>query len=62
MIFSRLIWAGLAVAMVVGALQTGLQRWQAIPIILAAEAYEDQKRLPVARGRRALARRRAVRR
>lgn len=43
MIFHRLIWAGLAVATVVGALQTGLQRWQAVPIILAAEAHEDRK-------------------
>ena len=48
MIFSRLIWAGLAVALVVGALQTGLQRWQALPIILAAEVYEDQKAVPPA--------------
>jgi cobalt transporter subunit CbtA len=43
MIFPRLIWAGLAVALVVGAVQTGMQQWQAVPIILAAEAYEDQK-------------------
>ena len=43
MIFPRLIWASLAVALAVGTLQTGVQRWQATPIILAAEAYEDQK-------------------
>jgi cobalt transporter subunit CbtA len=43
MIFQRLIWAGLTVALVVGAVQTGIQQWQVVPIILAAEAYEDQK-------------------
>ncbi|MBT9462710.1 CbtA family protein [Hydrogenophaga sp.] len=43
MIFSRLIWASLAVALAVGVVQTGMQQWQAVPIILAAEAYEDQK-------------------
>lgn len=43
MIFQRLIWAGLAVALAVGVVQTGVQHLQAVPIILAAEAYEDQK-------------------
>ena len=43
MIFPRLIWSGLAVALLVGTLQTGVQRWQAAPLILAAEVYEDQK-------------------
>lgn len=43
MFFQRLIWAALAVALVVGTLQTGVQRWQAAPLILAAEQYEDQK-------------------
>ncbi len=43
MIFQRLIWSGLAVALMVGTVQTGVQRWQAAPIILAAEVYEDQK-------------------
>jgi cobalt transporter subunit CbtA len=43
MIFPRLIWAGLAVALAVGTVQTGMQQWQAVPIILAAEVYEDQK-------------------
>jgi cobalt transporter subunit CbtA len=43
MIFPRLIWASLAVALAVGILQTGMQQWQAVPIILAAEVYEDQK-------------------
>jgi cobalt transporter subunit CbtA len=43
MIFQRLIWAALAVAVVVGSLQTGMQRWQAAPLILAAEVYEAQK-------------------
>lgn len=43
MIFTRMIWSSLAVALAVGTLQTGVQRWQAAPIILAAEVYEDQK-------------------
>ncbi len=43
MIFRRLIWAALAVAMLVGSLQTGLQQWQTMPIILAAEGFESQK-------------------
>lgn len=43
MIFSRLIWSSLAVALVVGTVQTGVQRWQAAPLILAAEVYEEQK-------------------
>lgn len=43
MVFQRLIWAALAVAVVVGSLQTGVQRWQAAPLILAAEVYEEQK-------------------
>ena len=43
MVFSRLIWASLAVAFAVGIVQTGMQQWQAVPIILAAEVYEDQK-------------------
>jgi cobalt transporter subunit CbtA len=43
MIFQRLIWASLAVALAVGTLQTGVQQLQAVPIILAAETYEDQK-------------------
>ena len=43
MIFQRLIWAALATAVVVGSVQTGVQRWQAAPLILAAEMYEAQK-------------------
>lgn len=43
MIFQRLIWSALATAMVVGSVQTGVQRWQVAPMILAAEAYEAQK-------------------
>jgi cobalt transporter subunit CbtA len=43
MIFQRLIWAALATAMVVGSVQTGVQQLQAVPIILAAEVFEDQK-------------------
>ncbi|WP_341909965.1 CbtA family protein [Polaromonas sp. YR568] len=43
MVFQRLIWAALVTAVVVGSVQTGVQRWQAEPLILAAEAYEEQK-------------------
>lgn len=43
MIFQRLIFSALAVAVLVGSLQTGFQQWQSVPIILAAEVYEDQK-------------------
>jgi len=43
MIFQRLIWAGLAAALLVGSVQTGVQRWQAAPLILSAEVYEHQK-------------------
>ena len=43
MIFQRLIWAALAAALLVGSVQTGVQRWQAAPLILSAEVYEDQK-------------------
>lgn len=43
MVFQRLIWAALVTAVVVGSLQTGVQRWQAAPLILAAEMYESRK-------------------
>jgi len=43
MIFQRLIWSALAAAVLVGSVQTGVQRWQAAPLILSAEVYEDQK-------------------
>ena len=43
MIFQRLIWAGLAVALLVGSVQSGVQQLQAVPIILAAEVFENQK-------------------
>lgn len=43
MIFQRLIWAALGAALLVGSVQTGVQQWQAVPIILAAEVYEGQK-------------------
>ena len=43
MVFQRLIWAALASAVVVGSVQTGVQRWQVAPLILAAEVYEAQK-------------------
>jgi cobalt transporter subunit CbtA len=43
MIFQRLIWAALGAALLVGSVQSGVQQWQAVPIILAAEVYEGQK-------------------
>ena len=43
MIFQRLIWVALGAALLVGSVQSGVQQWQAVPIILAAEAYEGQK-------------------
>jgi cobalt transporter subunit CbtA len=43
MIFHRLIWAALGTALLVGSVQTGVQHWQAAPLILAAEAFEEQK-------------------
>ncbi|WP_143479246.1 CbtA family protein, partial [Pseudomonas aeruginosa] len=43
MIFRRLIWAALAVALLVGSVQSGLQQLQTAPIILAAERFESQK-------------------
>lgn len=43
MLFKRLVWASLAVALVVGLVQTGLQQLQTVPIILAAETFEGQK-------------------
>ena len=43
MIFQRLIWSALGAAVLVGSVQSGVQHWQAVPIILAAEAFEAQK-------------------
>ena len=43
MLFQRLIWAALAVALAVGSLQSVLYQWKAVPLILAAEKFEDQK-------------------
>ncbi|EWS55199.1 CbtA family protein [Methylibium sp. T29] len=43
MLFTRLIWVALGAAILVGSVQTALQQWQAVPIILAAEVFEDQK-------------------
>ncbi len=47
-LFQRLIWGALAVALLVGSVQTALQQWQAVPIILAAETFEAQKVAPAA--------------
>ena len=43
MIFQRLIWAALVAAVLVGSVQSGVQQLQAVPIILAAEVFENQK-------------------
>jgi cobalt transporter subunit CbtA len=43
MLFRRLVWCALLVALAVGSLQWLVQRWQAVPIILAAEEFEVQK-------------------
>lgn len=48
MLFTRLIWVALGAAVLVGSVQTVLQQWQAVPIILAAETFEDQKAPAVA--------------
>lgn len=48
MLFQRLIWCALAAALFVGSVQFAVQRWQAVPLILAAEVFEDQKAAPVA--------------
>lgn len=48
MLFQRLIWCALAAALFVGSVQFAVQRWQAVPIILAAEVLEDQKVRPMA--------------
>lgn len=46
MLFQRLIWSALGVALLVGSLQSAVQQWQAVPIILAAERFEAQKMQP----------------
>lgn len=43
MLFRRLVWCSLLAALLVGSLQFAVQRWQALPIILAAERFEDQR-------------------
>lgn len=45
-LFQRLIWAALAVALLVGSLQFAVQQVWAVPIILKAETFEDQKGAP----------------
>jgi cobalt transporter subunit CbtA len=46
-LFNRLIWVALALALLVGTLQTVLQQAWAVPIILQAETFENQKAEPV---------------
>ncbi len=46
MLFQRLIWCALAAALFVGSVQFAMQRWQAMPLLLAAEVFEDRKVAP----------------
>ncbi|HWH74303.1 MAG TPA: CbtA family protein [Methylibium sp.] len=46
MVFRRLIWCALAAALFVGSVQSVVQRWQALPLLLAAEAFEARKAAP----------------
>lgn len=48
MLFQRLIWCALAVALLLGSAQTVLQRLQTVPLILAAEVFEEHKTEAVA--------------
>lgn len=48
MLFQRLIWCALGVALLLGSAQTGLQRLQTVPLILAAEVFEESKTEAVA--------------
>lgn len=45
MLFQRLIFSALGAALLLGTLQTGVQRLQSVPIILAAEAFEGDKQV-----------------
>ena len=47
MLFQRLIWCSLAVAVLLGSAQSLLQQFQTVPIILAAEVFEGEKVEPV---------------
>lgn len=42
-LFNRLIWAALVVALAVGTLQTALHQLWAVPLLLEAERFEEQK-------------------
>lgn len=46
MLFQRLIWCALGVALLLGSVQSVLQQFQTVPIILAAEVFEDAKAEP----------------
>lgn len=46
MLFQRLIWSSLFVALLLGSVQTALQYFQTVPIILAAEVFEGEKAEP----------------
>lgn len=48
MLFQRLIWVALGVALLLGSVQSVLQQFQTVPIILAAEVFEEAKSEPAA--------------
>ncbi|MDB5941967.1 MAG: hypothetical protein JWQ13_1533 [Ramlibacter sp.] len=43
MLLRRLIWCALLTALLVGSVQLAVGRWQAVPIVLAAEVFESRK-------------------
>lgn len=46
MLFNRLIWSALVVALLLGSVQSVVQKFQTVPLILAAEVFEDSKAEP----------------
>jgi cobalt transporter subunit CbtA len=43
MLFQRLFWCALGVALLLGSVQSVFQQFQTVPLILAAEVFEDAK-------------------
>lgn len=48
MLFRRLIWCALGIAVLLGSVQSVLQQLQTVPLILAAEVFEEAPPAPVA--------------
>lgn len=46
MLLSRMVWCALLTAVLVGSMQFVIGRWQAVPIIQAAEVFESRKSQP----------------